>query len=431
MPVVIASNIPSLQSQRFFSRNTEQLGATFQRLSSGHRINQASDDAAGLAIADSLHSDARLYSVASRNINDGMSVLNVMSGALDNQKQILLRLAEISEQSANGVYSPTQREALNGEYQALVKEFGRIGSSTAFNGISLLESGRGSDPATIALQAGIDGSLESILSVIGADTGPFSGTITTRSDVTDGAHPMPYEGQPDGVVDIDDFSYALLVETGAPTFEQLAAYAGNNIFRIDVVDSNAVQREVLGILAFGDFNSGGQNQASIALYEEAADSTALSSIGGVGLTTQAARESNPLSINLTFSNGATGTAILDFRGLDIQTDNTGSGYTQTSIDFTGVETVSRSLDALDRVHNRLEELGQLQGRFGAIQSRLIAASNVTMNARENDFAAEGRIRDADVAVESANLIQMQILQQASAAVMSQANIQPQLALELL
>lgn len=151
MAITIGNNIVSLQAQRRLGVATEQLGQTFERLSSGQRINKASDDAAGLAIADSLRAAQRIASVAVRNANDGISTIAIADGALGEISNVLQRLGELAEQSANGVFSVTQRSALQNEFSALGSEIERIAVTTTFNGVNLLSGG-----STITLQVGFD-----------------------------------------------------------------------------------------------------------------------------------------------------------------------------------------------------------------------------------------------------------------------------------
>ncbi len=141
MAITISTNIASLQAQRRLAISSAQLGATYEKLSSGQRINRASDDAAGLAIADALKADQRIASVAVRNANDGISTIAIADSALGEIGNVLTRLAELSEQSANGVFSPTQRSALSNEFVALGSEIERIANTTEFNGVRLLSGG--------------------------------------------------------------------------------------------------------------------------------------------------------------------------------------------------------------------------------------------------------------------------------------------------
>jgi flagellin len=151
MGITIATNVASLQAQRRLSIATDELSSTFEKLSSGQRINKASDDAAGLAIADSLKADQRIASVAVRNANDGISTVAIADGALAEIGNVLSRLAELSEQSANGTFSTSQRSALQNEFSALGSEIERIALTTKFNGVTLLSGGQ-----SITLQVGFN-----------------------------------------------------------------------------------------------------------------------------------------------------------------------------------------------------------------------------------------------------------------------------------
>ena len=169
MAITIGSNIASLQAQRRLGKATDQLGSVYDRLSSGQRINKAADDAAGLAIADSLRAQQRVASVAIRNANDGISTVAIADGALAEIGGVLSRLAELSEQSANGVFSTTQRSALQNEFTALGSEIERIAVTTKFNGVTLLSGTSG-----IQLQVGFDSASTSQISIANVQ-----GTLTS------------------------------------------------------------------------------------------------------------------------------------------------------------------------------------------------------------------------------------------------------------
>jgi flagellin len=162
MPITLGSNVTSLQAQRRLGAATDALAKTYERLSSGQRINRASDDAAGLAIADSLKATARIASVAVRNANDGISTIAIADSALGEIGNVLSRLAELSEQSANGVFSATQRSALQNEFTALGSEIERIAVTTEFNGVKLLSGGN-----ELVLQVGFNSGSTSRISYEG------------------------------------------------------------------------------------------------------------------------------------------------------------------------------------------------------------------------------------------------------------------------
>ena len=179
MAVTVGSNIASLQAQRRLANATDKLGRTFERLSSGQRINRASDDAAGLAIADNLRAQARVGQVAIRNANDGISTIAIADSALGEIGNVLSRLAELAEQSANGVFSVTQRSALTNEFVALSSEIERIATVTEFNGVQLLSGG-----SALVLQVGFNSASTSQISFTGVQgTLQSLGLATTGSSV--------------------------------------------------------------------------------------------------------------------------------------------------------------------------------------------------------------------------------------------------------
>ncbi len=137
---------------RNLGESSTRVSKAYERLSSGMRINRASDDAAGLAIADSLRSDARIYGQAIRNANDGISLSNVALGAFTEMTGILQRQAELAEQAANGTYGEKQRAALDLEAKKLSEEFNRIVQTTEFNGINLFDVNTGD----IVLSVGVN-----------------------------------------------------------------------------------------------------------------------------------------------------------------------------------------------------------------------------------------------------------------------------------
>lgn len=285
MTINIRTNVASLTAQRNLGASSKRLGTAFERLSSGLRINKAADDAAGLAIAESLRADSRVATVAIRNANDGISAITITDQAIGQIGNILTRLSELAEQSANGVYSNQQRSALQGEFQALGSEIERIAFTTEFNGLRLLSGG-----AEVNFQIGFDGSSLSRISYRG-----IAGTL-----------------------------------------------------------------ESLGL-----------SQA--------------------------------------------GSSVQSFSIIDATTD----------------QSQSAARLALDAIQAAIGSVSANRGALGAAESRLETTISNLQVARENFQAAESRIRDVDVANESAELTRLNILQQAGAAVLAQANSQPQLALQLL
>ena len=274
MGLRVNTNVASINAQRNTSQVTTRLARNYQRLSTGLRIATAADDAAGLAISERLRSQVRSLAQATRNANDGISLVQVGEGALNEVSNILTRLRELSIQSANGSVSNTDRNTLKEEFDSLVTEINRIAQSTEFNGIRLL-----------------DGSASTVMFQVGINTAA-------------------------------------------------------NIDQLNVSLTPALST-TLGLSSL-DIGSGGNTSLAISAIDSAINS-----------------------------------------------------------------------------------VSQLRGKFGSVQNRLqstIANLGVTS---ESLSAAESRIRDVDVAYETAELTRNNILQQASISVLAQANAQPQAALQLL
>ena len=175
MAIRIFNNTASVNAQRLLSINNDRLSTSIERISSGIRINRGSDDAAGLAISEGLRSDIRALRQATRNANDGMSLVNVTEGALNEQSSILIRLRELSSQAATGTVGSTERATIQLEFSALRDELTRIAETTEFNGIGLINGNLASTVSNTShtlIQIGIDNSSNSRLdlnSTLGLD----------------------------------------------------------------------------------------------------------------------------------------------------------------------------------------------------------------------------------------------------------------------
>ena len=151
MCIRINTNDSSSNTRRHLQGSTTAFNKSMEKLSSGLRINRAGDDAAGLAISESLKSDIRALDQAARNAADGISLIQTAEGSLDEVSNILLRMKELAEQSLNGTLSNTDRGYLNSEFTALRSEIDRISDSVDFNNVKLLDGTGG----TVGIQVGI------------------------------------------------------------------------------------------------------------------------------------------------------------------------------------------------------------------------------------------------------------------------------------
>lgn len=179
MAMFIRTNVASLEAQRHLSKTQTEQSATFQRLSSGYRINGAADDAAGLGISENMNAQVRSYAVAERNAMDGISMAETADGAAGQMHEILGRLRELAVQSSNGSLQAGDRTNLNTEFTSLRGEIDRISNVTKFNGQSLLSG----TAANVDFQVGIGTSTDDKVSV--SFGGVTSTTLGVNASVVD------------------------------------------------------------------------------------------------------------------------------------------------------------------------------------------------------------------------------------------------------
>jgi flagellin len=196
MGLRINTNVASLNSQRHLFNTTNRFNKSMEKLSSGMRINRSGDDAAGLAISEGLRSDIRALDQAGRNAADGISLVQVAEGALDEVSNILLRMRELAEQAATETLGEAERGYLDQEYQELLTEIDRISATAEFNGINLLDGtagtlnvqvGIGTDVATSAVSINLNDPMNTtFLSLAGTSlVDPSGGGDTARALIGD------------------------------------------------------------------------------------------------------------------------------------------------------------------------------------------------------------------------------------------------------
>jgi flagellin len=166
MGISVGTNPTSLNAQRNLGSTQRSLAGNLARLSSGLRINQAADDAAGLGVSERLKSQIRGMSQASRNANDGVSMIQIAEGAMNEQAGILTRMRELAVQASNGTLGDEERGYIETERAALTEELDRISAVTEYNGVAML----GADAGDIEMQVGIRGTDDDRITVSFAAT---------------------------------------------------------------------------------------------------------------------------------------------------------------------------------------------------------------------------------------------------------------------
>lgn len=245
MSGIYFNNIAAQRAIRGLNANSDNLSRSMERLSSGLRINRAVDDAASLAIASSLRKDTRVYEQGIRNINDGISMLNIADGSLAELSSVLTRVKELITQSANGTFSLPQRKSLYLEGAKLVDEFNRIVGSTAFNNVRILEGGQGT--TRLQLGYGIDGSIGFVLAQElqrSQGIGTFSGEV--NAGTTSG-------GQQQRVADFNNDGYDDLLVAGSSAGTVNVLLNNKN----GGFSSTTYDMQGTGAIQVGDFNNDG------------------------------------------------------------------------------------------------------------------------------------------------------------------------------
>ncbi|MEQ9094317.1 MAG: flagellin [Miltoncostaeaceae bacterium] len=157
MGLRIYNNVEAANAHRVLGTTNNHLSKSMERLSSGLRINRAADDAAGLAVSEVMRSQIRGMNVASRNAQDGVSLVQVADGALGNVGDMLQRVRDLAVQASNGTLTDAQRSNLNSEVQQVLSEINTTGADTEFNGIKILSGSVAAAASAVTLQVGANG----------------------------------------------------------------------------------------------------------------------------------------------------------------------------------------------------------------------------------------------------------------------------------
>ncbi len=444
MPQIINTNLFSLNAQRNLNTTQGQLQTSLERLSSGLRINSASDDAAGLAIAERFTSQIRGLNQAIRNSNDGISFSQTAEGALSTATDALQRVRELAVQSANDTNSSTDRQALNNEVSQLIAEVNRIANSTQFNGQNILDGtsstlvfqvganqnqtigvdGVDARGSTLGANVSVSGSTDqtAVNALVAADTLTVQGVAVDLSGLSAGATTTQVANQINNVTAQTGVqaqlnttvATAALVNAGAATTLNgvsftLAGDAGD----IDTINGFTAQTGVTASGADGAIVLTNSNGANIE-------------IGGTGL---GAAQTVQAGITLSADVGST---ILVANGFAVESGNAlGAAGADQTANGINVLTQAASNSALLTVDAALQQINTLRSELGSVQTRFESTISNLQITVENLTAARSRIQDADFAAETANLTRSQILQQAGLAIVAQANSLPQNVLSLL
>ena len=368
----IQSNTAALAAQRNLATSDGVLGKSIGKLSSGYRLNKASDDAAGMGIANKIRADLKALAQASRNASQATALVQVAEGAVGTISNILDRMKELATQSASDSVTDTDRSKINNEYGALQLEITRITDNTKYQGQTLL---KGSYGVTV-----------SSISMSGAGTGITSTSAVTLSNAQAAT------------------TYTMTQVTG--TSLTLTASLGTG-----TTTSQTIAHTAYGAQTFNFDKLGVKLTVDSAYAATGVMAGTIVTGAAAGGTFQVGTDNNSDSkIGLTLGN-------LSLTGLGL---STALGTT--------ISTAQAAVTALDTA---IGTLNDVIGTIGAASNRFDYALQNLQSIMENMGAAESVIRDADVGAEMTTFTKNQILQQAGTAMLAQANSAPQSVLSLL
>jgi len=443
MSLVLNTNLSSLVAQNSLTSSGSQLASALQQLSSGLRINTAADDAAGYAISQSFTSQINGIGQASRNANDGVSLSQTASGALQEVVNDLQTMRDLAVQSLNATNSATDRADLDAQFQQLKSDIDSVATQTQFNGVNLLDGSFQGASFQVGANAGQTITVSSIgsskstnigtyytstLSVAGTVKTAAGGTITTTAGSAG--------------------SYNSSATTGLGT-DLGTAVAGASVKLTATVDGTAYSTAAITLTG-----TASTDLKSIA----AAINQAISPAGGVVATVNSAGTGIQIGATSAAGNGhvvnfavasaadASGTAIaspgantladLGVDNSDIVGTYTAGGVqanssTAKTLSGLDVKSVDNSNQVLVSIDAALQQLATSSAQLGAYQNRFQAAITGLTTNSTNLTSARSQIQDTDYAATTSKLSKAQILQQASTAMVAQANTIPQNILTLL
>jgi len=448
MSQIINTNLFSLNAQRNLNTTQNSLQTSLERLSSGLRINSASDDAAGLAIAERFTSQIRGLNQAIRNSNDGISFSQTAEGALSTATDALQRVRELAVQSANDTNSSTDRQALNNEVQQLIAEVNRISNSTQFNGQNILDGtastlvfqvganqnqtisvdGVDARGSTLGANVSISGSIEQAginaavtaddLTVQGVavDLSALSATEATTTQVVNAINNVTATSGVQAQINTTVTTGPLVNAAGAVTINGVSLTLAGDATDLDTINNFSAQTGVSASGATGAIVLSNTNGSTIEIDNGAG-------LGGAAQTVQAGITLSS-AVGTTATVGGTAPTVLSGNAV-------GAGGADQTANGLSVLTQEDSNNALLTVDAALQQINTLRSELGSVQTRFESTiSNLAITV-ENLTAARSRIQDADFAAETANLTRSQILQQAGLSIVAQANSLPQNVLSLL
>ncbi len=403
MSLVLNTNLDSLVAQNSLSSSGTQLASALSQLSSGLRINTSADDAAGFAIAQGMTSQINGLNQAAQNANDGVSLTQTATGALGEVTTDLQTMRDLAVESLNASNSSTDRADLNSQFQQLIADINSVASNTQFNGVNLLDGTFQGATFQIGANAG---QTITVSSVASAKAGSLGALYAAANSGTAGAYSNANFAAGDTVT----LQVAVTPAGGAAT----------NFTTNAVTLTGNAPTDLASIAA--------------AVNQAVASTGVIATVNGttgISLSGTAAQAGAGLAVTVASSTGTIATDATALKDIGVDSANTVATTGATFVGASDVTTVDKSNQALVQIDAALQQLAQSTAQLGAYQNRFDGLINGLHTTATNLSAAKSAIVDTDYAQATSNLSKAQILQQASTAMVAQANMIPQNILTLL
>jgi flagellin len=390
--------------------NQSNASKSMERLSSGMRINRAGDDAAGLAISEKMRGQIRGLKQASRNAQDGISLIQTAEGALNETHAILQRMRELATQAATDTNTLTDRKEIQKEINQLLDEIDRIGNNTEFNTQNLLDGTYANKKIHIGANEtqnmNIDIS-DMRTAALGGGEGAGGGAAVAATGTLQG---ISFEAKTPGAA-------------GNTIQIEFVAGSENNPISVSVSDS-----KITVTLGAGDQSGNNTVENVVDVINNNSDASALVTASGTGTDSVGTG-------NTTLTGGAdadpdAGSGV-NIDTLRVDVDAVADEAAAEALVNQGVLTQAGADAAITNINDAIEQVSAERSKLGAIQNRLEHTIANLGTSAENLQAAEARIRDLDMAEEIMAFTKNNILQQAATAMLAQANMAPQSVLQLL
>ena len=447
--MIINHNISALNTYRQLTVNNSATSKSLEKLSSGYRINRAGDDAAGLAISEKMRGQIRGLNMASKNAQDGISLIQTAEGALNETHSILQRMRELAVQSANGTNTDADRTEIQKEIEQLKSEINRISNDTEFNTLKLLDG-------SIANTADVDttnvahlGEVEVINDNISAGVYKVNiANVEIKKTVDDagGTKITAVDIAATKTVEMGKYTVEVSEETGGTFALTLKNEAGKVIATTDGVANNATSANlgdftlsintglVEGTAKFiisADFKATVSDAGGNVIESKdfTGNSAGYVSVGGLKINFDSSLTAGDTTV--TVKTNAVSFQIGANEGQNTKLAISAMSSKALGVDGIDLSTGESASKAITTIDNAIQLVSAERAKLGAIQNRLEHTINNLGTSAENLSAAESRIRDVDMAKEMMEFTKNTILQQAAQAMLAQANQMPQNVLQLL